>query len=136
MQFVIDIAVELASCFIYYTSHLTTAFFHIGLVFYLSATKVDLKLRLQEIFANVDIFNKSKFECEIFHEIKFHGCLYAWESHFLLIVHTITLICIGILPLRHENNGVTDTNTERNEIEVKIEKKKSITVNGILTCTC
>lgn len=78
-KFLIDVVIEIMSCFVYYSVHMIAAFFHIGLCFYLNGMWTDLKLRLQEIQEHLDNSEKSasgKLQYNIANEIKFHGCLY------------------------------------------------------------
>lgn len=77
--FIIGIIVEFIACIAYYSFHMISALFFIGLCFYVSAMRTDLKLRLQEVQSDVDNIGKmvdNEFERKIFNEIKFHGRLY------------------------------------------------------------
>lgn len=79
VHFIIDVIIELSACFLYFSIHMTSAFFYVGMCFYLGAMKTDLKLQLQVIHGRVDdldIFDSRDIDRNLLHEINLHGRLY------------------------------------------------------------
>lgn len=78
-QYLIDWLVEGAAVFEYYTIHMTSLIFYIGLSLYVGAMQTDLEIQLQLIHRNI---NKSNglvgrhFERSLISEIKFHARIY------------------------------------------------------------
>lgn len=76
-QYIIDWIVEDFVILEYYTIHLTSLVFYIGLSLYVGAMHADLKIRLREIHErakNSSIYNK--FQRNLASEIRFHARLY------------------------------------------------------------
>lgn len=75
-QYLIDYIVELIVVFMYYMCHMISAFFYIGLCFYVTAMRNDLKLRMKEIHGNVNKSLDDTFKQNLFTELQFHARIF------------------------------------------------------------
>lgn len=67
----------------YYLIHMGSAFFHVGLCYYVKAMQTDLKIRLQEIHVNImnaDGLVDRAFELSLTDVIKFHSCVFEYGN--------------------------------------------------------
>lgn len=75
LRFYIDWAAEVGIYVVYFTVHLISLSFYIGLCFYVSAMLADLGIRLEEIdmdIKDVRSFKITEIECKLSADIEFH----------------------------------------------------------------
>lgn len=79
VQYLIDITFDAATSIGYYAIHMLLAYFYIGLCFYVSAMRADLKVRMQEIHkikSNSSRLVGREFARKLFVEMKFHSRIF------------------------------------------------------------